>query len=50
MEREPKKPPSPKETPKEKEKNLLCAWLLFSLGCMKVLFIPKLVVTIFNSV
>jgi hypothetical protein len=44
-----KKPLSPKETPKEKEKNLLCAWLSFSLGCMKVLFIPKLVI-IFNLV
>jgi hypothetical protein len=48
MEKEPKK--SPKETPIEKEKNLLCACLSFSLGCMKVLFIPKLVVTIFNLI
>jgi hypothetical protein len=50
MGKEQKSYPSPKETPKEKEENLVCACLSFSLGYMKVLFIPKLVVAIFNLV
>jgi hypothetical protein len=47
MEEEPKKSASPKETPKEKGNNLLCACPSFSPGCIEVLFITKLVVNKF---